>query len=164
MSFYCCSGIERVNLGNGVISIGKRSFEGCSKLLNVTIGNSLSSIGNSAFMYCNLKNITCTSAVPLVVNTNGCFASFYDKATLKVPDESIEAYREAEVWKNFSNIVGYRIGDVDGDSRISIADVIELIDSILAGTGEDNPCADVDGDGVITISDVIELIDIVLGI
>ena len=67
---------------------------------------------------------------------------------------------------------GYRItyngptktGDVDGDGRITISDVTDLIDKLL---GANNPSfaiddADVDGDGRITIGDVTDLIDFLL--
>ena len=56
-------------------------------------------------------------------------------------------------------------GDVDGDGRITIGDVSDLIDMILSGnaTVEDCPAADIDGDGRITIGDVSDLIDSILG-
>ena len=67
---------------------------------------------------------------------------------------------------------GYRLtyngptmtGDVDGDNRVTISDVTDLIDHLL---GAYDPSfaigdADVDGDGRITISDVTELIDMLL--
>ena len=67
---------------------------------------------------------------------------------------------------------GYRItyngptktGDVDGDGRITISDVTDLIDKLL---GANNPSfaiddADVDGDGRLTIGDVTDLIDFLL--
>ena len=49
---------------------------------------------------------------------------------------------------------------MNGDNRVDIADVTELID-ILLGVG-DNSYADVNGDGQVTISDVTTLIDILL--
>lgn len=52
-------------------------------------------------------------------------------------------------------------GDVDGDGKITIADVTELVDIILrdAQAGE---AADVDEDGLVNIADVTKLIDIIL--
>lgn len=110
-----------------------------------------------------IKSIISHANVPPRIDEN-CFTSkCYQYGNLMVPYESIEAYREAEVWKNFANIEGFHFGDVDGDNRISIADVIGLVDIIIAGKGEDNPIADADGDGVISIGDVVKLIDIILG-
>ncbi len=56
-------------------------------------------------------------------------------------------------------------GDVDGDGRVTIADVTALIDRLLSGTatGGDEDVADCDQDGNVTISDVTALIDYLLG-
>ena len=58
------------------------------------------------------------------------------------------------------------LGDIDGDGRVGIADVVELIDLLLGGnvTAADYPAADVDGDGKITVADVTDLIDALLTI
>ena len=53
------------------------------------------------------------------------------------------------------------LGDVDGDGKIGIADVTELIDLILSG-GTAPAEADVDQNGTVGIGDVTELIDIIL--
>lgn len=57
-------------------------------------------------------------------------------------------------------------GDVDGDGRVTIADVTVLIDYLLTGDSNSiNPeTADVDGDGKITVADITALIDIILGV
>ena len=53
-------------------------------------------------------------------------------------------------------------GDIDGDGKISIADVVALIDYILAGSSDAPVDADVDLDGVVSIADVVTLIDMIL--
>ena len=53
-------------------------------------------------------------------------------------------------------------GDVDLDGRITIADVVALIDYILAGSSDAPITADVDLDGKVSIADVVFLIDIIL--
>ena len=50
-------------------------------------------------------------------------------------------------------------GDVNGDGQVTIADVTELIDSLLSGLEVPTHVADVNGDGLVTIADVTELID-----
>ena len=52
-------------------------------------------------------------------------------------------------------------GDVDGDGSVTIADVSELVDLILAGDTNVNTCpaADVDGNGSVNIADVSDLVD-----
>ena len=56
------------------------------------------------------------------------------------------------------------MGDVDGDGMVGIADVVELIDYILAGSVSvtEHPAANLDVDGVISIADLTELVDIIL--
>ncbi len=41
--------IKTVVIGNGILSIGQRAFEGCSKLTSVTIPDSVKSIDSHAF-------------------------------------------------------------------------------------------------------------------
>ena len=55
------------------------------------------------------------------------------------------------------------MGDVDGDGKVSIDDVVALVDYMLAGNGNiDVAAADCDGNGKITIDDVTMLVDYML--
>ena len=51
-------------------------------------------------------------------------------------------------------------GDVNGDGKVDISDVTNLIDVIL--NGGESPGGDVNGDGRVDISDVTRLIDVIL--
>ena len=57
------------------------------------------------------------------------------------------------------------MGDVNGDGRVSVTDVISMNSYIL----EEAPAqfirkvADLNGDGKITITDMVKVIDIILG-
>ena len=51
-AFNGCSGLTRVVIPNGVISIGSSAFYNCSSLTSVVIGDGVTSIGNYAFSYC----------------------------------------------------------------------------------------------------------------
>ena len=55
-------------------------------------------------------------------------------------------------------------GDADGDGKISIADVVAIIDYILGNTEGEfyEDAADVTGNGDVNIADAVELIDILL--
>ena len=90
----------------------------------------------------------------------------YTGRTLHVPAGSVEAYQADTDWSNFFELVvaDALIGDVDGDGKVGIADVTELIDLLLTGNTDiaDHPAADVDGDGRVGIADVTELIDHIL--
>ena len=168
-TFAWCKSLKNVNIPNSVTTIYD-AFRGCSSLSSIIIPNSVVDISNNAFNQCDaLTDITCLAQTPPTISNSSCFYSqlfdIYNTATLKVPMPSVSAYQTANVWKLFSHITGINEaeqGDVDGDGRVTIADVTELVDLLLNGTGDSNPVADVDGDGRVTIADVTELIDILL--
>ena len=59
--------------------------------------------------------------------------------------------------------VGYVYGDVNGDDKTDISDVVSIINAI-AQNDKSNPRADVNEDGVIDISDVVKVINIMAGL
>ena len=132
------------------------------------IPRTVTNIGDCFFIDSfELTSLTCHATTPPVFSSEEQFdADTYGVATLYVPASAVDAYKTANVWKKFVNVVGieesFLPGDVDGDGRITISDVTELIDLLLTGTMAGNPAADVDGDGRVSISDVTELIDYLL--
>ena len=57
-TFYGCSYLTSVTIGNGVASIGEMAFSSCGKLTSVSIGSGVTTIGKDAFEYCyGLKKI-----------------------------------------------------------------------------------------------------------
>lgn len=63
------SDITAVVIGNGVTSIGDRSFSRCERLTSVTIPDSVTSIGEYAFTNCGITNISIGSGVT-TIDTN----------------------------------------------------------------------------------------------
>ena len=171
-SFNGCNGLERAVIPSSVKRIVSAAYSFCYDLIEVTIGSSLEKIGPSAFGWCySLNKVVCEAVIPPVLDDDetsvmygDCFST-YSTATLYVPRESIELYRNSEIWGRFSNILpidsGAGPGDINGDGEIAINDVTNLIDLLLGG--EELPAyCDVNGDGNVTIKDVTDLIDMLL--
>lgn len=67
------------------------------------------------------------------------------------------------IYRNVQIVVGRMTADVDGDGKVSIADVTDMIDLVLNGGEAPDGVGDIDGDGVRGISDVTMLVDMLLG-
>ena len=61
-----------------------------------------------------------------------------------------------------STVKSVETGDVDQDGKVSIADVVVLIDYLLEGSSDIPISPDVDLDGKVSIADVVSLIDFIL--
>ena len=101
-------GCKNSVIPNSVTSIGYYAFYGCSGLTELTLPDSVSSIGDGAFICCSdLSKITSLAEIPPV-----CGSGVFDRVNktnceLIVPVISVTAYKQAEVWNEFSNISGF---------------------------------------------------------
>ena len=131
-TFFNCSALTSITIPNSVISIGEYSFVGCNNLTSLTIGNSVTSIGESAFDGCKvLIEITCDAITPPACGED-CFLNVDKSIPVYVPAQSVEAYKSADVWKDFENIQALPVHTcadantaLDGTTvQIAFADVI----------------------------------------
>ena len=101
-AFTECSSLTSVDIPDGVTSLGDGAFCYCSGLESVTLGSGLETIGDWAFEGCSsLAEITCRATVPPVCGQY-CFADVdISNCTLSVPEWAEEAYKTADVWKEF---------------------------------------------------------------
>ena len=101
-------GIKTVTIGDGITSIGGCVFYGCSGLTKLTLPNSVTSIGEKAFSDCSgLTKITSLAEIPPVCSSNVFDGVNKINCELIVPIVSVIAYKQAEVWNEFSNIRGF---------------------------------------------------------
>ena len=129
-AFSYCTGLTSVTIPNSVTSIGGSAFLGCSGLSSVTIGNSVTGIGDKAFKDCTgLTFVTNYAATPQSINSNVFDNVNKSTCVLNVAKESVSLYQAANVWKEFTNIVGvddYTINYVDKDSQALYNHVVTL--------------------------------------
>ena len=149
-----------------VTAIADDAFLDNMSLTGVEIGKNVTSIGKDAFKGCsNLTDVTCWAMTPPTMTNVETFDEVcYSNATLRVPESSLDKYRNADWWRKFQHIEGVGSpglpGDVNGDGELGIADINTLIDAILSSNTE--PIYDINGDNEVTISDVMALIDMFL--
>lgn len=119
------TGLETVEVPEGVTYIDTAAFGPCPALHKVTLPSSLTTLKAFAFQYDTLLDtIILNSAVPPATPGDSVFTYF--AATLIVPCGTADAYRQHEVWGQFANIVencdgiedapvmGYRVWVIDG--------------------------------------------------
>lgn len=158
---------NHVVLPNAVRTIGKMAFGGYGVNI-LEIGKGVEFIDTCAFYNCwDLWEITCHSIYP--PDAYNAFESedlpwqttnVYEYAVLRVPAQSLNAYRNHQEWGRFTQIETFDYEgnyDINGDGKVTISDVTDLINLLLKG--EEPYYADVNGDGYVKISDVTELIN-----
>ena len=162
MAFEELDSLKSITIPNSVEKIKSSAFSHCRNMTSVTIGKSVTFIGEYAFSYnTQLTEVNCLAMTPPQMEERSCFWC-YNTAILTVPAGSLAAYQTTNWWNEFSNIIPiYAPGDVDGDGRMSIDDLAQLIDILLRGESSAGN-ADVNGDGSINIEDLSELIDMLL--
>ena len=107
-AFASCENLKTITIPNSVTTIGNAAFKYCSSLKSVTIGNSVTKIGSYAFWNCSsLTSVYCRATTP-PAGVHNMFKGNVSNRKIYVPMESVEAYKSAKGWSNYSSyIVGY---------------------------------------------------------
>lgn len=104
-AFSDCTELTSVTLPSSITVIGWGAFSGCSSLKNVTLGTNVSLIAPEAFSGC--------AALASIKSQNDAAPSIYHASTVDgvnhtadvfVQPTAINTYKNAFVWKDFSNI------------------------------------------------------------
>lgn len=100
--FYKCESLESVRIPDIVTIIDEYAFKGCYNLREVTLGKSVKEVESYSFGDCTrLSRIYCYAQIPpIFVNVS----IIRGRATLYVPRESLELYKQAYSTGSFADI------------------------------------------------------------
>ena len=94
-AFLACPSLTSVAMPS-VTSIGDNAFDGCP-IINLSLPATLTSIGNSCFTA--TRDITLAATTPASLGTD----AFWKYAAIRVPESSVDAYRNAVGWSNYKD-------------------------------------------------------------
>ena len=123
--FSNCKSLEHIEIPNTITTIHYHAFSYCSSLKKVEIPNSVDTINNNTFQYCtSLRSVIlpdsvkyiafqvfeeCTSMEALICYTKdvphteeNTFYNCNSDMIIYVPEESVESYRNAVPWNNYT--------------------------------------------------------------
>ena len=131
-AFRYCFSLTAITIPEGVTSIAYAAFNGCSSLTAITIPEGVTSIGLTAFGDCSsLTAITCEAKTPPTHEGPYVFSGVNKSIPVYVPASSVEAYKSAQYWSEFTNIQ-------------AIVNNVVILDSQASFTqGEDEVCASI---------------------
>lgn len=104
-AFYQCSSLSGdLILPEGLVSILDVAYVGSGYDGNLVLPSTLTYIGGMAFQLCSFSAVYCKATTPPDATAGRVFFGIAAK-TLYVPIGSTAAYKEAQDWRNFENIV-----------------------------------------------------------
>lgn len=136
-AFANCNSLTNVVLPEGVVTLESDVFYECINMRSITLSSTVDVLGFGSLGCWELlpdntyrwvfSDIYCNGDVPphfeyddyarpepdffsLENFSNAQKSAFYNSITIHVPDEAIDAYKNADIWKNFPNIVGSLTG------------------------------------------------------
>ena len=134
-AFYRCWNLETLVIPNSVLYVKESAFRSCNKLTTLSIGNNVKEVGSLAFESCDLRSLIIPSSItsigdyafkcsnlssvisfiqePFEIDDNTFSANTFYNATLRVPDGTIEKYKNTTGWKKFVFIDGISNGETE---------------------------------------------------
>ena len=111
-----------------VTSIGDNAFDGCPTI-NLSLPATLTSIGNSCFTA--TRDITLAATTPASLGTD----AFWKYAAIRVPESSVDAYRNAVGWSNYKDQIFSMSDSTDYDVTVTAQEKESGLQNVL---GQDN--------------------------
>ena len=118
-TFASFTGLQSINLHEGITNIGACAFYNCTSLPNITLPSTITNIGRWSFRYCSaLAYIICLSTVPPTLYDGQVFQYCSSLTSIYVPyseDHSIlNAYQTATNWSTYAS----KIKELNQDGTI----------------------------------------------
>ncbi len=138
-TFYRCN-LEKMEVPEGVTTIGSSAFSRNSKLTTITFPKTLASVNYHVCYDCpNLSTVFSLNPTPPecldVINTGGWFDGRKDDCILYVPTGSKETYSTTAVWKDFGSIVEIDVLSAETAEATNITETsVTLNGSVTKGT------------------------------
>lgn len=102
------SRIKGLTLKENILQINEGAFAGCSNLKKITIGKNVEYIGTNAFSDMNsLETVICLATTPPTIEGTAFSGFDVERTVLEVPEQSVDAYRNASGWKVFRIITAH---------------------------------------------------------
>ena len=105
-TFAFCTSLAKVEMPRGVKSIAQHAFYYCTALNEVLIPGSVNQIGEYTFAYCTALTKVQVEGGPIAITEDVFEGVDVSACTLVVPTDQVEAYKEADVWRNFNIVDG----------------------------------------------------------
>ena len=103
--FAHCSKLIDIDIPSSLTSIGEYAFQNCFDLETITIPAGVTTIGKNAFVNCrSLTTITSLNTTPPGLGSNA-LAGTSALTAIYVPSGSVDAYKNASVWKNYAHLI-----------------------------------------------------------
>ena len=119
-AFFNCTSLNDVKFHRGLKVIGDYVFFGCEGLTKLMLPETVDSLGSSVFNSCtNITSVESRAMTPPAVYSDKIFSPFVANATLIVAKSSLEAYKAATGWKNFTKFsTELGVNNVDMDELL----------------------------------------------
>ena len=126
---------DTIILNEGIRTIGKQAIASCYALKSFTIPSSVTAVGDSCFLKTQLDTLVNRAVTPQPLGSmitgdpwNGW--QLYETMVLKVPENSIQAYKEADFWKLYKKIEGFKdfsgVENTMTDQETSVVEIYTL--------------------------------------
>lgn len=102
-AFNGCKSLENVIIPESVTKILKESFMGCESISTIAIPSAVTNVGENAFR--SMTSLKVFISNPATPPTCGSLVFFGTPSDMRiyVPDQSVQAYREASGWLSYAN-------------------------------------------------------------